>query len=45
MASFRLGSYEIRVNAVRLGPNKVERKQRVCRWCDKDVVHDERHVL
>jgi hypothetical protein len=31
MAAFRLGTRELGVNAMRFGPNKVERKQRVCK--------------
>jgi hypothetical protein len=45
MAAFRLGTHELGVNAMRFGPNKAERKQRVCKCCDKNVVDDERHVF
>ncbi len=40
-----LGTHELGVNAMRFGPSKVERKQRVCKCCDKNVVDDERHVF
>jgi hypothetical protein len=45
MHTFRLGTHELGVNAMCFGPNKAERKQRVCRCWDKNVVDDERRVF
>ncbi len=45
MAAFCLGTHELGVNAMRFGPNKAERKQRVCKCRDMSVVGDERHVF
>ena len=40
---FRLGCSDIMVNKGRM--NRTPRAERLCTFCDKNVVEDERHVL
>ncbi len=45
LATFRLGTHDLDVNAMRFGPRKTQRNQRLCRCCDRGCVDDERHVF
>ncbi len=45
LAGFRIGTHDLGVNAMRFGPHKAERKQRVCKCCNQGEVDDERHVF
>jgi hypothetical protein len=45
LATFRLGAHDLDVNAMRFGPHKQQRRQRVCQLCTMTCVDDECHVF
>jgi hypothetical protein len=45
LATFRLGAHDLGVNAMRFGPRKQQRNQRVCQLCTMNCVDDEYHVF
>jgi hypothetical protein len=45
LAAFRLGTHDLGVNAMRFGPRKKQRNQRLCQCCTMGFVDDERHVF
>jgi hypothetical protein len=45
LATFRLGAHDLGLNAMRFGPRKRQRSQRVCQLCTLNCVDDERHVF
>ena len=45
LATFRLGTHDLAINAMRFGSRKKQRNQRLCQCCSSACVDDERHVF